>query len=459
MRFSVDEISQAVSGSVRSMGATLFGGVSTDTRKVETGDLFVALVGETFDGHRFVEQAFERGAAGAIVSQDVPAVEGKTIIRVGDTLLAYQNIARLYRERFDCPFVAISGSNGKTTTKDMVASVLEHRRAICKTQANFNNEIGLPFTLLSMKEDDEAAVVEMGMRGLGQIAQLTRIAHPTIGVVTNVGETHMEILGSIDNIALAKSELPQALPARGIAILNGDDERVRKMADVTRAQVVLFGIDSDGLDVRAKDITKCAGGTSFVCVTADGEKEMTVPAFGRHNVQNALAAIAVGRALGMTLDDIAEGLASFVPSGMRFAVQAVGDYTFINDAYNASPRSTAGAIDNLADITDGRKIVVFGDMLELGDITEEAHRGIGKKAAEKGVDAIFTYGSLARLAADEAKACGVGTAVACDSHEEIAEHLRAYLAAGDTVLVKGSRGMKMETVIKLIASEGETKHD
>ncbi len=459
MRFSIDEISQAVSGKVCSRGADLFGGVSTDTRKVKAGDLFVALVGETFDGHQFVEQAFERGAVGAIVSKDIPAAEGKTVIRVGDTLLAYQNIARLYRERFDCPFVAITGSNGKTTTKDMVASVLEHCRAICKTQANFNNEIGLPFTLLSMKEDDEAAVVEMGMRGLGQIAQLTRIAHPTIGVVTNVGETHMEILGSIDNIALAKSELPKALPARGIAILNGDDERVRKMADVTRAQVVLFGIDGDGLNVRAKDITKCAGGTSFVCCIAEGEKEMTVPAFGRHNVQNALAAVAVGRALGMTLDEIAEGLASFVPSGMRFAVQRIGDHTFINDAYNASPRSTAGAIDNLAEVADGRKIVVFGDMLELGDITEDAHRGIGRKAAEKGVDAIFTYGSLARLAAEEAKVCGVGVAVGCDSHEDIVQNLKTYLRAGDTVLVKGSRGMKMETVIKLIASEGETNHD
>ena len=459
MRFSVDEICQAVSGKVCQTGATAFSGISTDTRKVEAGDLFVALVGETFDGHRFVEQAFERGAVGAIVSQEVPAAEGKTVIRVGDTLLAYQNIARLYRERFDRPFVAITGSNGKTTTKDMVAAVLEHRYAICKTQANFNNEIGLPFTLLSMKENDEAAVVEMGMRGLGQIAQLTRIAHPTIGVVTNVGETHMEILGSIDNIALAKSELLQALPARGVAILNGDDERVRKMADVTRAQVVLFGIDGDGLDVRAKDITKCAGGTSFVCCVADGEKEMTVPAFGLHNVQNALAAIAVGRTLGMTLDEIAAGLASFVPSGMRFAVQRIGDYTFINDAYNASPRSTAGAIDNLAEVADGRKIVVFGDMLELGDIAEEAHRGIGKKAAEKGVDAIFTYGSLARLAAEEAEVCGVGTAIAYDSHEEIAEKLKTYMQAGDTVLVKGSRGMKMETVIKLIASEGETNHD
>lgn len=459
MRFSVDEISQAVSGNVCSVGAEVFSGISTDTRKVKDGDLFVALVGETFDGHQFVEQAFERGAVGAIVSKDVPAVEGKTIIRVGDTILAYQNVARLYRERFDRPFIAITGSNGKTTTKDMVASVLEHRYAICKTQANFNNEIGLPFTLLSMKADDEAAVVEMGMRGLGQIAQLTRIAHPTIGVVTNVGETHMEILGSIDNIALAKSELPKALAARGVAILNGDDERVRKMADMTRAQVVLFGIDGEGLDVRAKDIAKCAGGTSFICCTADGEKEMTVPAFGRHNVQNALAAIAVGRVLGMTLDEIAQGLAAFVPSGMRFAVQRVGDYTFINDAYNASPRSTAGAIDNLAEVADGRKIVVFGDMLELGDITEDAHRGIGRKVAEKGVDAIFTYGSLASLAAEEAKMCGVGTAVACDSHEEIVEQLKTYLEAGDTVLVKGSRGMKMETVIKLIASEGETNHD
>lgn len=459
MKFSVEEICQAVSGKVISEGEHRFSGVSTDTRKVAAGDLFVALVGETFDGHQFIEQAFERGAVGAIVSQDMPAVEGKTMIRVGDTLLAYQNIARLYRERFDCPFVAITGSNGKTTTKDMVAAVLEHRFAICKTQANFNNEIGLPYTLLSMKADDEAAVVEMGMRGLGQIAQLTCIAHPTIGVVTNVGETHMEILGSIDNIALAKSELVRAIGARGTVILNGDDVRVRKMAELTEAQAVLFGIDGEDLDIRAEQIEKCAGGTSFVCSAADGEWKMTVPAFGRHNVMNALAAIAVGRTLGMTMEEIAEGLASFTASGMRFAVQKVGDYTFINDAYNASPRSTEAAIDNLADVADGRKVVVFGDMLELGDIAEEAHRAIGRKAAEKGADAFFTYGVLARLAAEEAQRAGVRIVRACDSHEEIAQNLQTYLKAGDTVLVKGSRGMKMETVIKLVAAEGETKHE
>lgn len=459
MRFSIEEIRQAVSGKVISIGEHTFSGISTDTRKVQAGDLFVALAGETFDGHRFIKQAFERGAIGAIVSQDVPTAEGKTIIRVGDTLLAYQNIARIYRERFDRPFVAITGSNGKTTTKDMVAAVLEHRYAICKTQANFNNEIGLPFTLLSMKEDDEVGVVEMGMRGLGQIAQLTRIAHPTIGVVTNVGETHMEILGSMDNIALAKSELVQSLPAQGTVILNGDDERVCKMAQLTRANVVLFGIDGAGLDIRAERIEKCADGTSFICRTEEGNQEIFVPAFGRHNVMNALAAIAVGRTLGMKLKEIAEGLASFIASGMRFAVQKIGDYTFINDAYNASPRSTEAAIDNLADMAGGRKAVVFGDMLELGDIAESAHRTIGKKAAEKGADGFFAYGKLARLAAEEAERAGVRVVYACDNHEQLAQHLKEYLKGGDTVLVKGSRGMKMETVIKMIAAEGETKHE
>lgn len=458
MRFSADEIKQAVSGAIISRGEEEFSGISTDTRKVEEGDLFVALVGETFNAHRFLAQAFERGAVGAIVSEDVETIDGKTIIRVGDTLLAYQNIARLYRERFDHPFVAITGSNGKTTTKDMVAAVLTQKYRVCKTQANFNNEIGLPYTLLSMQDTDDVAVVEMGMRGLGQIAQLTRIAHPTIGVVTNVGQTHMEILGSMDNIALAKSELAQSLPASGMLILNGDDERVRKMANVTRAKVSYFAIDAKDVDVRAMDIVKRADGTTFVCHTAQGEVELFLPAFGRHNVENALAAVAVGLTLDMSLVQIKAGLANFAPSGMRFAVERYGDYTFINDAYNASPASTEAAIDNLVDIASGRKIVVFGDMLELGDISESAHRNIGKKAVACGVDAIFTYGSLASLATEEARKGGL-MASACRSHEQIAEELKSYLQAGDTVLVKGSRGMKMETVIKMVTAEGEAKHE
>lgn len=458
MRFSADEIKQAVSGSVIGLGEEEFSGVSTDTRKIKQGDLFIALVGETFNAHRFLAQAFERGASGAIVSEDVEPAVGKTIIRVGDTLLAYQNIARLYRERFDCPFVAITGSNGKTTTKDMVAAVLSQRYQVCKTQANFNNEIGLPYTLLSMKDTDEVAVVEMGMRGLGQIAQLTHLAHPTIGVVTNVGQTHMEILGSMDNIALAKSELAQSIPASGTLILNGDDERVRKMADVTRAEVCFFSIEAKDADVYATDIVKKADGTTFVCHTPQGEAELFLPAFGRHNVQNALAAVAVALTLDMTLAEIKAGLVNFAASGMRFAVQKIGDYTFINDAYNASPASTEAAIDNLIDIASGRKIVVFGDMLELGDISEDAHRNIGKKAVACGVDAIFTYGSLAALAADRARQGGI-VAKACRSHEEITQELSAYLEAGDTVLVKGSRGMKMETVIKMVIAEGETKYE
>lgn len=459
MRFSADEIQQAVSGTMISRGQSGFSGISTDTRKVTKGDLFVALVGETFDGHRFLTQAFERGAVGAVVSQDVEAVEGKTIIRTGDTLLAYQNIARLYRERFERPFVAITGSNGKTTTKDMVAAVLSQKYSVCKTQANFNNEIGLPYTLLSMQDTDDVAVVEMGMRGLGQIAQLTRIAHPTIGVVTNVGQTHMEILGSMDNIALAKSELPKALPASGTLILNGDDVRVRKMAEVTSAKVCFFAIDDDIADVRATDIAKHTDGTTFVCHTKQGTGEMFLPAFGRHNVQNALAAVAVGQTLGMTLEEIKAGLAKFAASKMRFAVEKIGDYTFINDAYNASPASTDAAIDNLADIADRRKIVVFGDMLELGAISENAHRAVGKKAAECGIDAVFTYGTLAALTGEEAQKQGVKTVCTCQTHDQVAEALKEYLQAGDTVLVKGSRGMKMETVINMVAAEGETKHE
>lgn len=459
MRFSIEEVQQAVSGAIISVGLRTFSGVSTDTRKVEEGDLFVALVGETFDGHQFIEQAFERGAAGVLVSREVPMQKGRTIIRTADTLLAYQNIARIYRERFDCPFVGITGSNGKTTTKDMVAATLSPKYDVCKTQANFNNEIGLPYTLLSMQATDEVAVVEMGMRGLGQIAQLTRIAHPTIGVVTNVGETHMEILGSMDNIAHAKSELVQAIHADGAVILNGDDERVRKMAELTQAKVWTFAIEAEDTDVRATDITKRADGTSFICHTADAACELFVPAFGRHNVQNALAATAVGLVLGMTLDEIKEGLATFAAGKMRFAVEKIGDYTFINDAYNASPRSTEAAIDNLCDVAQARKVLVFGDMLELGDIAEQAHRGIGKKAAECGVKAIFTYGTLAAFAAEEAEKCGVEVVRSCQSHAEIVTELRTYLQAGDTVLVKGSRGMKMETVIKMVAAEGETKHE
>lgn len=449
--FTIDEVCEATNGKAQRVltEKQTFTGISTDTRNIKQGDLFVALKGERFDGHNFICQAVNNGASGVLINRtDIDIPENAAVILVENTLKGLQSLARFHRQRFTIPVIAITGSNGKTSTKDMTAAVLASRFNVLKTEANYNNEIGLPLTLLKLTPQHEAAVVEMGMRGIGEIRELADIALPTIGIITNVGETHIELLGSVENIAVAKGELVEAIPPNGLVVLNADNFHVRDMKEKAKGRVVFYSLEQNS-DIMATNIRSEGQGTGFDCHCSQEIFSLYLPAVGRHNVYNALAAIAVGLELGLTLNEVKAGLGAFAASGMRLHIEQRGDYVIINDAYNASPLSMSAAIDTLAEIASGRTVAVLGDMLELGHIAVEAHRRIGRKLAERGVKMVITVGELAGYIAETAREYGVSIVVDCKNHDQAKENLQKLLKPGDTILIKGSRGMKMENIIEM----------
>lgn len=459
-----DEVQAAVGAAAHNgklAGNTVFPHITTDTRKISSGDLFVALRGEKFDGADFAAEALERGAAAVIVGTPLSTSAEKalkkakgTVLKADDGLRAYQAIAHAWRMKYDIPVIAITGSNGKTTTKELTAAVLSARGKVCRTAENYNNEVGLPLTLLGIVPEDFAAVVEIGMRGLGQIAALAPVAAPTIGIVTNVCEVHMELLGSIENIVKAKAELVEAIPSGGTVILNADDSRVAAMRSFAAdgVRILTYGIDADA-DVRAEALQCAADGSRFMVTYANERHEYAVSLPGRHNVSNTLAALAAGFALGLTPQEMQAGLRNIEGTKMRYETESVGAWMFINDAYNASPSSMRAALETTAALYPGRKIAVLGDMLELGAAAEEAHRMIGRRAAELGFAAVVTYGPQARWIHEAAEETGCAACFHAETHEEAAQLLRKILSDGDTVLFKGSRGMRMEQVITLLTGE------
>lgn len=432
-----------------------FTGVTTDSRAVQPGELFVALVGDKFDGHDYCAKAVELGARGVVISHDIEALpDNVAVFKVENTLTAYQEIARAYRRKFaGLKVFAITGSNGKTSTKDLLAACLSAKYKVVKTQGNFNNEIGLPKTLLSIEPDTDIAVVEMGMRGLGQIAELCDIAEPDSGLITNVGETHMELLGSMENIGKAKAEIVEKLPAEGFAILNGDNEYVLKAAEKTNAKVVYFGL-SDKCDYCGSDITTTALGTNFTCTEKATGKAVQVrlQLIGEHNVYNALSAIAGAACYGISLEDSAKALATARLTGSRQEIIYIGDITFINDAYNASPASMEAALKTLAEAKkaakNARSIAVLADMLELGAISEDAHRRVGSWAVEYGTDLVLTYGDEAAYISDQVEKLG-GKAMHFANRQEAADKLRQLADAGDIILLKGSNSMQVGKMLEL----------
>lgn len=430
-----------------------FSSVSTDTRTIGAESLFVALTGDTFDGHDFLAQAKDKGAIGALVKKG-KAVDGLICIEVESPLLGYQQLANYHRRRFDIPVVAVTGSSGKTTTKEMVAAVLATKFNVLKTEKNFNNEIGLPKTLLQLTEEHEVCVVEMGMRGLGQIDELARIAEPTVGIVTNVGNSHIELLGSRENIGKAKAELIQHIPADGVAILNEDDDIVREMASLTKGKTIYYGIKEkatiSGFNLRYKK-----DGIKFTCRCFDEVFDVFLPMIGEHNVYDALAAIGAGRALGVSSQRIAKGLGHFSGMPMRQEIISFPDIVVLNDAYNANPASMAESIKALGQLDGKRKIAMLGDMLELGGFTEESHREIGRLLVEEGYSEVYTFGEAARFIALEAKSAGLKAAYVCSSHLDMANLYFDHRKKGDVILVKGSRGLRMERVVSEIKEREE----
>jgi len=449
--FTVKEVEQATGARLLAPvtgGNRTFLQVYTDTRSLQKGGLFVALKGERFDGHDFVLQAVAKGAAGVVVAarEETFAALPVPVFAVPDTLRAYQALARFHRRRFALPVIAVTGSVGKTSTRQMIASVLSQKLRVWQTEKNFNNEIGLPKTLLGLTAEHEACVVEMGMRGPGQIAELAAIAEPTIGVVTNVGKSHIELLGSQENIAKAKGELPAALPATGTAVLNQEDGRGAAMAKLCRGKVIGYGT-SVGAAVRAGEIQTDDKGLSFICRCFDQTFRATVPVLGKHHVYNALAAVATARLLGLSEPQMCKGLAAYAGVPMREELVHVGPYTFINDAYNANPASMEEAVQTLAAVKKEQKIAVLGGMLELGDWTVREHELLGKKIAAASITALITLGTPASYIAEAAEKAGMKAVYQVSDHQAGAAVLRDLLEPGAVVLLKGSRGFTMEKIL------------
>lgn len=464
--FTLGELAAATKGRLlRGEPGERVHGLTIDSRRIEPGQLFLALKGERFDGHDFIPAAIAGGAKAVVIDDERRFDEEQFrvhpevgAILVSDSEEALGAIARFHRDRFQIPVIAVTGSNGKTTTKDLVAAVLAQEWPIIKTEANFNNEIGLPLTLLKIDHTTRAAVVEMGMRGLGQIRHLCGIARPEMGIVTNVGMSHLELLGSQENIARAKAELIEALPCTGLAVLNGDDPYVREMSHARRSgnlRTVRYGIDGPELDYRADKYRVIENGSWFRLVCPKGSFEVTLPIPGRHNVMNALAAIALAKELGFSDTAIRKGLANPGLTEKRLNRIERGGVTIIDDTYNASPASVRAALDVLCSLPNrNRRFAVLSDMLELGTSAAQSHREIGTYAAECGIDHLFAWGDLAFEYISGMNDVTPGKAAFFASKSALIAELKSCLKPGDAVLVKGSRSMKMEEVVKALSGEG-----
>ena len=421
--------------------------ITTDSRKIEKGCVFIAVVGERFDGNDFVMEALEKGAAAAVVSRHF---DDDRCIWVPNTLDAYSAMACNYRKQFHPLVVAVTGSVGKTTTKEMVAAILSKFGKTLKNEGNRNNEIGLPETVLKLDESTELAVFEMGMSALGEISRLSRCAMPYAGIITCIGVSHIEMLGSQENILKAKMEILDGMPADGLLVLNGDDPFLNRVRDSLTCRVATFAVDNDSCDVTAREIScKTFPSTFTIRDKEHGSFYVTIPCSGIHAVKDALAAYTLATRLGLDPGTCASALSEYAPSGMRQRFRTVRGITVIEDCYNANPDSMEASLKTLADLPcNGIKIAVLGDMLELGDISDDAHRKTGVLAGTLGLDILLCCGEKMKLAAETAAEAGVSCVRHFEDKMEIADYLRECAHAGDMVLFKASRGMALEDIME-----------
>ena len=427
--------------------------MQSDSRKVRSGDLFVALKGAKADGHDFAETAINHGAVAALVSR--PISEKLPSIEVEDTLCAYGEIAAGYRKLTGVKVVGITGSVGKTTTKEMTASVLEAAYHTAKTEGNHNNNLGLPMTIMDMPENTEVAVLEMGMNHSGEMEYLSDIARPDLAIITNIGTMHIEHLGTREGILQAKLEIMRGMPEDGAGVFNGDEPLLWNIRAIGKHKKYYYGIENHACDVTATDIVELDDGVRFVVHGFGQQFELFVPMLGRHAVYNALAATTVGLLLGVKPEQIQARFSSFHNTGMRQKIYVKNGVTIIEDCYNAGPESTEAALDVLAGIkTDGRRIAVLGDMLELGNRSAAEHYRIGRLAVGK-ADLLLTYGehSVRTLTGAITGGMNPKNTDHFDTHEDMARMLKMRVSEGDVVLFKGSRGMRMEKVLQLFLDD------
>ena len=435
-------------------GSRRFSGVSTDSRTVAAGELFVALRGERFDGHHFVPDALARGARAAVVEPSFPFSGRESVphLVVEDTTTALGELALLYRKKFSIPVVAVAGSNGKTTTKEMIARVLAERFRVLSTKGNLNNQVGVPRTIFRLRESHEIAVVEIGTNHPGEIGYLCRILEPTHGVVTTIGKEHLEFFKTVNGVAREEGALFAALAesARSRAFVNADDSRVVRVARVVPRRTT-YGLQSRSAAVQGKVLSADSAGCFSVAIRRRGAAhgvtvQLKIP--GGHNALNALAAATVGIGFGLPLVSVKRGLERCRPASKRMEVLRLNGLTVLNDTYNANPDSMIAALRALsAAAVKGKRVAVLADMLELGDSSQAEHARVGREAAQLHVDYLLTYGTQAR---EIHRAAGLANAVHYEEKNVLAEYLAELVGPGDTVLVKGSRGMKMEDVVTFL---------
>ena len=420
--------------------------VITDSREAGEGALFIALPGERVDGHDYINKALAAGAEAAVAERDGDYACPERVLRVGSSLRALLEISALYRSKMPAKVIGITGSVGKTTTKEMTAAVMASSYRTIKTEGNQNNEIGAPKTLMTITPETEVAVVEMGMSAPDEIKDLCYAAKPMMGIITNIGVSHIERLGSRENILKAKLELADALPD-GATLLLCDDNDLLQTVDLPRLRIVRYGLRSSRAEIRATIVSATPLSTNFM-LHAEGQSwRATIPGTGEHLVLNALAAFGAGRAMGIPAETAIEALKNYTPSGQRQKVVEHEGVTMVEDCYNASPDSMRAAIRTLGHFPcNGRRILVAADMLELGDIAEESHREIGTLIAAEGIDLLLTWGTLAQYASRAAKAAGMETRH-FETKEELTRYLTATARRGDVIWCKASHGMALEEVI------------
>ena len=451
-KLTIQDILDAAKGTLLSGDVnTEFNSITTDSRKAGDGVVFIPLIGEKFDGHEFIKAAFDMGAAAVLTQKDTELLIDKTIIRVDDTAKALRDIAAYYKAKYRIPTVAVTGSVGKTTTKDMLYAALSEKFNTIKTPNNFNNEIGVPITVFMQEKEHEAAVIETGMNHFGELERLAEIVKPDAAVITNIGMSHIENLGSQDGILKAKLEITTYFDENNTLIINGDDKYLSTIGDDKKYKILRYGIDNPKNNVKAENIVnKGLNGVEFTAVVNGKSYPVKVNLPGRHNVYNALAAICTGMVFGVSVEECIKGIAKCEYTAQRLQIEYHNGIEIINDCYNASPDSIKAALSIMPYSLQKRRVAVLGDVLEMGEYAKKAHYDLGREIIKNKIDLLVTAGENAREIAHGAADLGFTDFVSFDKTLGAVNYVKENIKDGDCVLVKASHGMHFEEVTDAI---------